>query len=88
MTASETSCLDAGLASTSQKNPSPKPRQDDQLINLIIFVKQRTYLATLPDPPHERSSEKAKRNLILCRATSIMELSSLSSHISGQEQKA
>jgi hypothetical protein len=41
-------------------------RQDNQLINLIIFVKQRTYWQPCQIVRRiQRSSAKAKRNLIL-----------------------
>jgi hypothetical protein len=35
-----------------------------KLINLSTFMKQRTYLITLPDrSPNQRNSKKTKRNL-------------------------
>jgi hypothetical protein len=48
----------------SAHTPLPPPRQDDQLINLIIlivFVKQRTYLAR--PPPLSRQTSKGPKNI-------------------------
>jgi hypothetical protein len=44
---------------------SHPPRQGAQIEILSTFMKQRTYLITLPDrpPPHQRNSRKTKRNL-------------------------
>jgi hypothetical protein len=68
---------------------SHPPRQDAQINSLNIlstFMKQRTYLTTLPDrSPHQRNSKKTKRNLFSAtplRSRGLSSLTSLSSHIS------